>query len=59
VFGLFETGFQFFYWGNALLLLIGGTLIYLGISKKMEPRLLVPIGFGIMLSNLTIGGLMD
>jgi len=59
VFGLFETGFQFFYWGNLLLLLIGGALIYLGIAKKMEPLLLVPIGFGILLINLPIGGLMD
>jgi len=59
MFGLFETGFQFFYWGNLLMLLIGGGLIYLGIAKKMEPLLLVPIGFGIMLVNLPMGGLMD
>ena len=59
MFGLFETGFQFFYWGNALMFLIGGVLIYLGISKKMEPLLLVPIGFGILLINLPLGGLMD
>jgi len=42
-----------------LMLLIGGALIYLGISKKMEPLLLVPIGFGILLVNLPLGGLMD
>ncbi len=59
MFGFFETGFSFFYWGNALMLLIGGVLIYLGISKKMEPLLLVPIGFGILLINLPLGGLMD
>ncbi len=59
MFGLFETGFQYFYWGNLLMLLIGGGLIYLGISKKMEPLLLVPIGFGILLINLPLGGLMD
>jgi len=59
MFGLFETGFQFFYWGNLIMLLIGGTLIYLGISKKMEPLLLVPIGFGMLLINLPLGGLMD
>jgi len=59
VFGLFESGFQLFYWGNALMLLIGGALIYLGIAKKMEPLLLVPIGFGILLVNLPLGGLMD
>ncbi|MBA7477604.1 hypothetical protein ES707_13016 [subsurface metagenome] len=57
--GFFETGLQYFGWGNGLMLLIGGALIYLGITKKMEPLLLVPIGFGIMLVNLPLGGLMD
>jgi len=59
MFGFFETGLQHFYWGNGLMLLIGVALIYLGISKKMEPLLLVPIGFGILLVNLPLGGLMD
>jgi oxaloacetate decarboxylase beta subunit len=59
MFGLFETGFQYFFWGNLLMLVIGGGLIYLGIARKMEPLLLVPIGFGIMLVNLPLGGLMD
>ena len=59
LFGLLETGFIYFYWGNALMILIGGLLIFLGISKKMEPLLLVPIGFGIILVNLPLGGLMD
>jgi len=38
--------------------IIGGALIYLGIAKKMEPFLLIPIGFGIILVNLPLGGLM-
>jgi len=41
------------------MLAIGGLLIYLAIAKKMEPLLLVPIGFGIMLVNLPLGGMMD
>lgn len=41
------------------MLIIGGALIYLGIARKMEPLLLVPIGFGILLVNLPLGGLMD
>jgi len=59
VFGLLESGFQFFTWGNALMLVIGSVLIYLAIGKKMEPLLLLPIGFAIMLVNLPLGGLMD
>lgn len=59
LFGLLETGFLYFYWGNALMILIGGGLIFLGIAKKMEPLLLIPIGFGIILVNLPLGGLMD
>jgi sodium ion-translocating decarboxylase beta subunit len=59
MFGLFETGFQVFYWGNLLMLVIGGVLIYLGIARKMESLLLLPIGFGILLINLPLSGLMD
>ncbi len=59
MFGLLESGFQFFTWGNALMILIGGVFIYLAIAKKMEPLILLPIGFAIMLVNLPVGGLMD
>jgi oxaloacetate decarboxylase beta subunit len=38
--------------------LLGAVLIYLGIAKKMEPVLLVPIGFGIFLVNLPFAGMM-
>ena len=59
MFGFFESGFLFFNWGRLLMLFIGGVLIYLGISRKLEPLLLVPIGFAILLVNLPLGGLMD
>ena len=59
MFGFLETGFQFFIWGNAVMLVIGSLLIYLAIGKKMEPLLLLPIGFAIILVNLPAGGLMD
>jgi sodium ion-translocating decarboxylase beta subunit len=58
VFGLYETAFGSLSWGNILMFLIAGLLIYLGIAKKMEPVLLVPIGFGILMVNLPLGGLM-
>jgi sodium ion-translocating decarboxylase beta subunit len=58
VFGLYETAFGSLTWGNIIMFLIAGLLIYLGIAKKMEPILLVPIGFGILMVNLPIGGIM-
>ncbi|MFH1002960.1 MAG: sodium ion-translocating decarboxylase subunit beta [Chloroflexota bacterium] len=41
------------------MIIIGGALLYLGIAKKMEPLLLVPIGFSVILVNLPLGGLME
>ena len=38
---------------------IGLGLIYLAIAREMEPLLLIPIGFGIVLVNLPLGGMMD
>ncbi len=58
MFGLYETAFGVITWGNILMLLIGGLLIYLGVGRKMEPILLVPIGFGVLMVNLPLGGLM-
>jgi len=58
MFGLYESAFGALSWGNILMFFIGGGLIYLGIARKMEPVLLVPIGFGIFMVNLPLGGLM-
>jgi len=60
MFGLFETGFgSLGGWPSPLLMIfLGCLLLYLGIAKKMEPLLLVPIGFGVILVNLPLGGLM-
>jgi oxaloacetate decarboxylase beta subunit len=38
---------------------VGCALLYLGIKKDMEPLLLVPIGFGAILVNIPMSGLMD
>ncbi len=37
---------------------IGGILIYLAIKKDMEPTLLLPIGFGAILVNLPLSGVI-
>jgi carboxybiotin decarboxylase len=44
---------------NILMMVIGGILLYLGIKKDFEPLLLVPIGFGCLLVNIPLAGLMD
>ncbi|MEA3494596.1 MAG: sodium ion-translocating decarboxylase subunit beta [Bacteroidota bacterium] len=43
--------------GFILMILIGAFLLFLGIKKKYEPLLLIPIGFGIILANLPGGGM--
>ncbi len=58
MFGLYESAFGALTWGNALMFVIGGLLIYLGIARKMEPVLLVPIGIGVLLVNLPLAGVM-
>ena len=44
-------------WQQGVMLLIAGVLIYMAIGKKCEPLLLLPIAFGMLLSNLPIAGL--
>ena len=58
MFGLYESALTQITLGNVAMFFIGAILIYLGIGKKMEPLLLVPIGFGIFMVNLPIAGIM-
>ncbi|HQN20323.1 MAG TPA: sodium ion-translocating decarboxylase subunit beta, partial [Syntrophobacteraceae bacterium] len=44
---------------NLFMLAAGCGLLYLGIQKKYEPLLLVPIGFGAILVNIPLAGLME
>ncbi len=41
-------------WGQSLMILVGLSLIWLAVVKKFEPLLLVPIGFGAVLSNIPV-----
>ena len=43
--------------GSLLMLAIAGFLLFLGIRKRYEPLLLIPIGFGIMLANIPGGNM--
>lgn len=40
------------YWRVAVMFAIGGVLIYLAVKKEYEPTLLLPIGFGAILTNI-------
>ena len=44
-------------WGAVLMMVVGGLLIYLAIARKFEPLLLLPIGFGAILSNIPVAGI--
>lgn len=41
------------------MLAVGVLLLYLGIARKYEPLLLVPIGFGAVLVNIPLAGVAD
>ena len=43
-------------WKMIVMWLIGGVLIYLAIAKKMEPTLLLPMGFGALVVNIPMSG---
>jgi sodium ion-translocating decarboxylase beta subunit len=45
--------------GMVVMWIIGAVLIYLAIHKQYEPLLLLPIGFGILLTNLPLTDLMQ
>lgn len=44
-------------WQMVVMMIVGGVLIYLGIAKDYEPMLLLPIGFGAILTNLPLTGI--
>ncbi len=56
---LVETsGFTSMTWQQGVMLVVACVLIYLAIVKKFEPLLLLPIAFGVLLTNLPLSGLM-
>lgn len=49
-----ESGFAYMTWGNAIMYVISGTLVFLAVKKEYEPLLLIPIAFGIAVANLPL-----
>ena len=58
---LTSTGFYLFFqgenWKSAIMLVIACVLLFLGIVKKFEPLLLVPIAIGMLVTNLPGAGM--
>lgn len=52
-----STGFAILSWGDLLMMAIACILLYLAIKKQFEPLLLLPIAFGMFLSNIPGGEL--
>ena len=46
-------------WKSGVMILIAFVLLYLAIVKQFEPLLLMPIAFGMLLTNLPLAGIMD
>lgn len=52
------TGLANITWQQGLMILVSFVLLYLAIKKQYEPLLLLPIAFGMLLTNLPLAGLM-
>ncbi len=54
-----STGYYNLQINEIIMIVIACVLLYLGIVKKYEPLLLVPISFGALIVNLPLGDLMN
>ncbi len=54
-----STGLANFEAGQVIMMLVGSGLLYLAIVKNFEPLLLVPMGFGAILTNIPIAGFTE
>jgi oxaloacetate decarboxylase beta subunit len=46
-------------WKQGIMYVIGILLIFLAIKKEYEPALLLPMGFGAILVNLPLSGVLN
>ena len=53
------TGIANFSVAQLVMILVGCGLLYLAIARNFEPLLLVPIGFGAILTNIPVAGMAD
>lgn len=58
IYGLIQgMGLMHLEWGQAIMIIVSLVLLWLAIARKFEPLLLLPIGFGGLLSNIPEAGL--
>ena len=56
---IMSTGLMSVEIGQVVMLLVSFVLLYLAIKKGFEPLLLLPIAFGMLLTNLPLAGMMS
>lgn len=54
-----DTGIYNIQQSQVIMMIVGFVLLYLAIKKGFEPLLLVPIGFGAILSNIPLAGIAE
>ena len=54
-----STGLANFELGQIVMMLVGCGLLYLAIARNFEPLLLLPMGFGAILTNIPIAGFSE
>ncbi len=54
-----STGLANFELGQVIMMLVGCLLLFLAIVKNFEPLLLVPMGFGAILTNIPVAGFSE
>ncbi len=54
-----STGLANFELGQVIMMLVGCGLLYLAIARNFEPLLLLPMGFGSILTNIPIAGFSE
>jgi len=55
----FSTGIYALTFSQFMMIMVGALLLYLAIKRGFEPLLLLPIGFGAILSNIPQAGIAD
>ncbi|TPH19350.1 sodium ion-translocating decarboxylase subunit beta [Litorilituus lipolyticus] len=54
-----STGLANFETGQVVMMLVGCGLLYLAIARNFEPLLLLPMGFGAILTNIPVAGFSE